>query len=170
MKLVTKIERFWRDPIFKQCRARLRDMSSAKARCGTCSAILVVYMRIVRRRLSWVVGAWMLCQAAAVASAPLALWRTSLPAVGAIADDCCPGVAPGQVCPMHHTKEGGRKCAMRSACSPDSAALVSLSGIVGLPSRAFTKLAESSLSSSLGQRESATLARSTRPESPPPRA
>ena len=32
-------------------------------------------------------------------------------------DKCCPGMLPGQICPMHHTKEGKRTCKMRSACT-----------------------------------------------------
>jgi hypothetical protein len=125
-------------------------------------------MHIVRARLPWIVGAWLLCQSAAFASAPLALWRS--PAASAADDDCCPGVAPGQVCPMHHAKEGARTCAMRSACAPSDAALVALSGGIGVPSRAPVAIADTLAVRSIQASDVITSSRASRPESPPPRA
>lgn len=134
------------------------------------SAILTEYMRIVRRRLPWMVGAWLLCQAAAAASAPLALCCRPASDLAVADEECCPGVAPGQVCPMHHTKEGGRKCVMRSACASNDAALLSLSGIVGLTSRESFSISDRTLWASIAPMQPNTLARASRPESPPPRA
>jgi hypothetical protein len=114
------------------------------------------------------VGAWLLCQAAGLASAPLALWRA--PAEAGIVDECCPGVAPGQVCPMHHAKEGGRTCVMRNACSQSNAALLVLSGGIGVPPRATAAVAVAIDVESVSLTESTTFARTSRPESPPPRA
>src|SRR5256885_1926870 len=131
-------------------------------------------MHFARRRLRWLIGAWLLCQAATVASAPLALWRSSKQAASDAApssdDTCCPGVAPGQVCPMHHTKEGGRKCAMRNACPSAADALVALSGVVGLERRASRSFDDRSAGAPVRHLQSNTIARASRPESPPPRA
>ena len=52
----------------------------------------------------------------------------------ATADDeekCCPGLLPGQVCPMHHHKEGVRTCKMRSVCTGTDASIVALAGGLG---------------------------------------
>src|SRR3954463_13916970 len=91
----------------------------------TNSAKLNVFMSPVRRRLSWLVGAWLLCQIANVAAAPLTFCCQNV----ASSDDeekCCPGLLPGQVCPMHHTKEGVRTCKMRASCAGSDAALIAL--------------------------------------------
>jgi hypothetical protein len=125
-------------------------------------------MRLQRRRLPWIVSAWLLCQAAAVASAPMALWRTG-PTI-AVEDDCCPGVAPGQVCPMHHTKEGQRKCVMHGACASSTAALIALSGGIGLLAHVSVADAPYAAAGAILISESSTLSRLAPPESPPPRA
>jgi hypothetical protein len=125
-------------------------------------------MQRVRRRLPWIVGAWLLCQAAAVASAPLALWRTA-PTIS-VEDDCCPGVAPGQMCPMHHTKEGTRKCVVRGACDTSHAALLALSGGLGLPSLATSPIVRPPSADRIALSRPTTIVRAARPESPPPRA
>jgi hypothetical protein len=114
-----------------------------------------------------VVG-WLVCQAVAVSSAPFALWHAG-PAF-AVEDDCCPGVAPGQVCPMHHTKEGQRKCVVRGACASSSAALIALSGGLGLPARADAAAVVAAANGDVVQGAPDLLTRLARPESPPPRA
>ena len=68
-------------------------------------------MSVVRRRLSWVVGAWLLCQIANVTAAPVMFHCQNV--ATADDDECCPGLLPGQVCPMHHTKAGEKTCKMR---------------------------------------------------------
>jgi hypothetical protein len=126
-------------------------------------------MRVVRRRLSWLICAWLLCQVAGVAASPFAACCD----LAAPADDetkCCPGLLPGQICPMHHTREGDRTCKMRSACGPTDPALFSLSGGLGvLPPQTPTVIAFVP-----GQRLNTLIAsellRAERPESPPPRA
>src|SRR5437763_1488558 len=93
--------------------------------------MLIVFMSRVRRRLSWLIGAWLLCQLANVAAAPLTFCCQNV----ATADDeekCCPGLLPGQVCPMHHTKEGVRTCKMRAVCSGTEASIVALAGGFGV--------------------------------------
>src|SRR6185369_1322872 len=125
-------------------------------------------MSLVRRRLSWLVGAWLLCQAANVAAAPLTFCCQNVATAG---DDekCCPGLLPGQICPMHHTKEGERTCKMRAACAGTDAALVALAG--GLAAMPRTTLVVSAFEP--GELPSharpSTLLRGERPESPPPR-
>src|SRR3954462_11306866 len=93
----------------------------------TNSAKLNVFMSPVRRRLSWLIGAWLLCQIANLAAAPLTFCCQNVATVG---DDekCCPGLLPGQVCPMHHTKEGERTCKMRSVCTGTDASMIALAG------------------------------------------
>ena len=62
-------------------------------------------MSFVRRHLSWMVCGWLVCQMASVAAAPLAFCCKDVPAADPD-DKCCPGLLPGQICPMHHTREG----------------------------------------------------------------
>src|SRR5476649_844396 len=90
-------------------------------------------MSRLRRRLSWLVGAWLLCQVANVSAAPLTFSCQNV-ASAADEEECCPGLQPGQVCPMHHAKKGERTCQMRSSCVSTDAAIVSLaSGIGAMP-------------------------------------
>ena len=126
-------------------------------------------MSRVRRRLSWVIGAWLLCQAASVAAAPLAFSCQNV-ASAADEEECCPGLLPGQVCPMHHAKKGERTCQMRGSCVHTDAAIISLAvGSGVLPS---STLAVSTFDP--GERAfpapQSSILRTDRPESPPPRA
>src|SRR5262245_26765086 len=83
-------------------------------------------MRVIRRRLSWLIVAWLVCQAASLTAAPAM-------AVFDSADPCCEGLGPGQTCPMHHpSRESDRTCKMRSACPTGDAALLSLAGGLGV--------------------------------------
>src|SRR5256885_13429799 len=126
-------------------------------------------MPAVRRRLSWVVAFWLVCQVAGVVAAPLALCCRSTPA----ADDderCCPGLLPGQICPMHHRREGERTCKMRDACSRADASLVALAGIVGLLPDATLCVRAFPIGHPLRAVAPSAIARACRPESPPPRA
>jgi hypothetical protein len=128
-------------------------------------------MRLVRRRLSWIAGLWLVCQVAALAAAPCARCPMSHEASAADANDgCCPGVAPGQYCPMHHTREGGRKCAMHASCGSDTAALASLADGLGLPALSDAVDVTTSTAASLAAIDSTTIVRVTPPDSPPPRA
>src|SRR3954463_3163460 len=124
-------------------------------------------MPFVRRHMSWVVGVWLVCQLAGVVAAPLAFCCRTVQ----VDDDevCCPGLLPGQMCPMHHKREGERTCKMRDACNRADAGLVALAGVVGLlPGRTVVVNAFA-----VGAQPRAAappaIARSSRPESPPPR-
>lgn len=126
-------------------------------------------MSLVRRRLSWLIGAWLLCQVANVAAAPLTFCCQNV----ATADDeekCCPGLLPGQVCPMHHTKEGERTCKMRNACARADAALVALAGGIGVLPPATAVVNTFDLGDRLRTAPRSIILRACRPESPPPRA
>ncbi len=126
-------------------------------------------MLAVRRRVSWIVCLWLACQVAGVVAAPLAFCCQSAVA----ADDdhpCCPGLQPGQICPMHHTRAGERTCKMRDACGRADAGLVSLAGIVGLLPRPTAVVSAFDPGDAIASSAPAALARAYRPESPPPRA
>jgi hypothetical protein len=129
----------------------------------------MLLMPLVRRRLSWVVCVWLACQLAGIAAAPVAFCCRGIQTVD---DDdvCCPGLLPGQICPMHHRVEGKSTCKMRDACGRADASLVSLAGTVGLlPSR--TVVVSTFVSGDrLGAMIPSAIARAYRPESPPPRA
>jgi len=125
-------------------------------------------MTRVRRRLSWVVCVWLACQLAGAVAAPLAFCCRAVP----VDDDevCCPGLLPGQICPMHHKREGDRTCKMRDACGRADAGLVALAGVVGLlpdPTEAVNAFA---FSGAVRAAVPSAIARAYRPESPPPRA
>jgi len=124
-------------------------------------------MSLVRRRLSWIICSWLICQAAGIVAAPLALCCHD--ADSASLPDCCEGVGPGQVCPMHH-KTGDTTCKMRNACAPGDSALISLSGALGvLPSATVDVNVFASGESAAWPAAHAVL-RTTPPDPPPPRA
>lgn len=123
----------------------------------------------VRRRLSWVVSLWLACQMAGVVAAPLAFCCQSVPASDGD-QRCCPGLLPGQICPMHHTREGEPTCKMRDACGRADAGLVALAGVVGLLPRATPPVSVFETGDRIAATASAAIARAYRPESPPPRA
>jgi hypothetical protein len=129
----------------------------------------MLFMSLVRRRLSWLVGIWLLCQAANVGAAPLTFCCQNVATAG---DDekCCPGLLPGQVCPMHHTKEGERTCKMRASCSGTDASIVALAGGLGAlpPKTAVVSVYAVGDLPRLAQHSA--ILRTDRPESPPPRA
>lgn len=126
-------------------------------------------MSRLRRRLSWLVGLWLLCQVANVAAAPVTFCCQNV----ATPDDdekCCPGLLPGQVCPMHHTKEGERTCKMRSICTKSDTALVALAGSLGILPPATTAVNAFALGDLPRLAPQSAIVRAYRPESPPPRA
>jgi len=132
-------------------------------------AVLCVLMLVARRHLSWVVCFWLASQIAGVAAAPLAFcWARVV-----TADDeekCCPGLLPGQVCPMHHTREGERTCKMRDACGRADAALVALAGGFGALPAVTAVVNTFDLGDLLRPTPRSAIVRAYRPESPPPRA
>jgi hypothetical protein len=126
-------------------------------------------MSPVRRRLSWLVGAWLLCQVANVAAAPLTFCCQNVATAGD-EEKCCPGLLPGQVCPMHHTKEGEHTCKMRASCSGSDASLVGLASALGAVPVSTPAVSVFALGEPLRPAQPSAILRSARPESPPPRA
>jgi len=128
-------------------------------------------MLAVRHRLSWIVSLWLSCQIAGVVAAPLAF--CCQPTVAVDEEECCPGLAPGQVCPMHHARKGEKKeptCKMRDACGRADAGLVSLAGIVGLLPAPPAAVSAFEVCDHVNTIVPSALTRAYRPESPPPRA
>ncbi len=125
-------------------------------------------MSVVRRRLSWVVGAWLLCQIANVTAAPVMFHYQTV--ATADDDECCPGLLPGQVCPMHHTKAGEKTCKMRSGCAQSDAALVALAVGIVAPLAKTPSVSAFALGALPHSSPESAIVRAYRPESPPPRA
>jgi hypothetical protein len=129
-------------------------------------------MAAVRRRLSCIVGFWLACQLAGIVAAPLAFCCQPPVAVNG-EEECCPGLAPGQMCPMHHVRKGDRKeptCKMRDACNRGEAGLVSLAGVVGLLPPATASVSDFAIGDTVAALAPSAISRAHRPESPPPRA
>ncbi|MGH9143508.1 MAG: hypothetical protein ACRD2I_20415 [Vicinamibacterales bacterium] len=126
-------------------------------------------MSVVRRRLSWLVGAWLLCQVANVAAAPLTFCCQNVASAGDD-EECCPGLLPGQICPMHHTKEGERTCQMRALCTGTDASLVALAGGLGVMPAETAPVNAFAVGDRPNHSTQSALLRTDRPESPPPRS
>ena len=129
----------------------------------------MVYMSLVRRRMSWVVGAWLLCQIANLAAAPLTFCCQNV-ATAEDEEKCCPGLLPGQVCPMHHTKEGVRTCKMRSVCTGTDASIIALAGGLGAMPGATSFVSAFEPGDLPRLAPPSPILHTERPESPPPRA
>jgi hypothetical protein len=128
-------------------------------------------MHTVRRLLRSVAAAWVVCQLAGVVAAPLAMRFAPAPEPEHHATKCvCPGVAPGQTCPMHHTtRDNGRECLMRSASGPADAALLSLVGTAGLVPSLSSSLVTLQSLEPISAATPCAIARAARPDAPPPR-
>ena len=128
-------------------------------------------MLFVRRRLSWLVCAWLTCQVAGIAAAPIAFCCKDVQAAND-EQDCCEGLEPGQYCPMHHKTAGGGKneCKMRSACAPVDAMLVALAGGTG-PVEGTTAVVNHFVPGEfLPALAPTSIVRTVPPDPPPPRA
>jgi hypothetical protein len=126
-------------------------------------------MSLVRRRIAWVIGAWLLCQIANVSAAPLTFSCQNV-ASAADEEECCPGLLPGQVCPMHHAKKGEPTCQMRSSCAGCDTAIISLAIGAGAPPSSTPAVSTFDLGERIVLAPQSSTLRSDRPESPPPRA
>lgn len=129
-------------------------------------------MRVVERLLPRVVVALLAWQVATVA-APLVF------AGHLFAEDVCtcPGALPGATCPMHkshHDPQPASRnpsdCVMRSATTPSTVALLSLSAHIGVMPERYA-LADVALTRVTGvDHRSVPLGRPDAPEPPPPRS
>src|SRR5689334_12807066 len=126
-------------------------------------------MRRVRRALRAAACGWLAAQLTGLAAAPLALCAHQ-PAAAHEHAACCPGVAPGQVCPMHRTREGAAKCTMRANCRAADAALLSLFAALGVTPPAEHVAEAVRPTGRLVVGSDAPIARASLPDPPPPRA
>jgi hypothetical protein len=118
----------------------------------------------MRRFLRTLAGVWLACQVVGAAS-PLMLLDDRF---GIDQASCCPGVGPGQVCPMHHHSAGGRgTCKMESACAHHDATLLTILAVGVVPPAAATTLADARIAFE-SPLASSTLSRAAAPDVPPP--
>lgn len=96
-------------------------------------------MNRIRRHLTAIGVTWLVFQAGVLAVSPLIDCCATSAQTGAADDEeCCKGMAPGQICPLHKHKHGHAppkdthadaaqsQCAIRGGCGPIDAALLSL--------------------------------------------
>ena len=124
-------------------------------------------MRTVRRHLSWLLRAWLLCQVVALA-APVAMAGTGSVPVDEICT--CPGV-DHDTCPMHHgTTDAGQSalCGMHSAAAPLDVALLSMAGGAGVMPSAVL-LARPVTTALVSLEKSSTIDLVVPHDTPPPR-
>jgi hypothetical protein len=119
----------------------------------------------MRRFLRSIACAWLACQMIAVAS-PLAL---SCDGFGIDHLTCCPGIGPGQICPMHHKSTSDRTtCRMENPCGHHDTMLLTMIAVGILPPASIA-IVSSPFHTWLGSMAESTLGRAVRPDSPPPR-
>jgi len=123
-------------------------------------------MKFVRRHLSWLLSAWLVCQVTALA-APVVLASGA----GTSQELCtCPG-GDHDTCPMHHGQPEGQGVAPTgvAAChAPVDAALLSMAGGAGvLPTVAL--LERPNISARLALAEPTTVDFVSPHDTPPPR-
>jgi hypothetical protein len=132
-------------------------------------------MDVLRARMPWLAGTWLLCQIAGFIAAPVVFGATVHTYTAGVGDaECeCPGTAPGQACPMHKSKshdDDRNACQLRSACSSADTALLTLStggiAVMPAPSSVVVDLAAQVLAGLA----LSPLTRAALPDAPPPRA
>ncbi len=126
-------------------------------------------MRTVRKALRLAVSSWIVIQLAGIAAAPLAVCSKASAAPSDSHGACCPGVGPGQVCPMHKTREGASKCTLGSACHTSDAALLSLLTAIGVTPQCSSAFEPDLSTDRIVSPAERSIARASLPEPPPPR-
>jgi hypothetical protein len=148
-------------------------------------------MRALRQRLPYIAVFGLFIQLGGTAASPLALCCAS-PADASSSkdkdDECCDGLGPGQVCPLHgHAKPAAERtaaadhhaaasppkpaegmCVMTNGCKMPDLALLSMLGSGIVPAR-FAFVVEV-VSSQVRPHSDLPLARTFVPDTPPPRA
>lgn len=113
---------------------------------------------------------WLVLQLAGFAAAPIAMCVDDGGSpVTRHGKACCPGIAPGRICPMHHTREDGGTCTMSGACHAGDVALLSLIASAGVPALRARAVSLSATGDRLQPFVAAPIVRAELPESPPPR-
>src|SRR5579884_2186412 len=129
-------------------------------------SVLLGYSETMRRSLRALAGVWLACQLVALA-APLTLVSDRF---GIDQENCCPGIAPGQFCPMHHHAAGDRTtCKMESACAHHDAALLTILAVGILPP-ASCSIAGAAAASAVRPSEPTAASRAAVPDAPPPKS
>jgi hypothetical protein len=125
-------------------------------------------MRRLRQHFSWIVTAWLLCQASVAVLVPASLCARDI--VGA-QQACTCSHNDGQECPMHHTRsKSPASCSCRSSNDGLTATLASLFGPAAVltPGSAVVAIIATT---DFGTNPDATLVdTSFNPDPPPPRA
>ena len=136
-------------------------------------------MASIRRHLTAVGITCLLFQAVGYAMSPLVSCCAVASRAAIDDDECCKGMAPGQMCPLHKHRQGPKDgvhhdqpaggCATRSGCSPVDPALISLAfGLGILPEPVSLDVIPVSIPVDAGLARVVYRARSLDP--PPPRA
>lgn len=126
-------------------------------------------MSVFRRGLSRLLAVWFVIQIAGVA-APVVV-----AAGGAVEEVCtCPGTEHGATCPMHHRSDttptgSSNPCSVRNAVVPLDAALLPLSGCIGVMPVTTGFSIDMTLARVVERTRNATT-RTELPDFPPPRA
>lgn len=128
-------------------------------------------MRLLRRRLSWMLGGWLVFQCAGII-APVVLSATGWVAVSTCT---CPAAAHGAACPMHHaddreTTGASRRCVIENAAAPIDIALLSLAGGGGLLPRPMIIDRIDPASEHVASLTKVPSSHTELPDAPPPRA
>jgi hypothetical protein len=145
---------------------------TASVKSGESCKLTRQFMHTVCCLLRSVAAVWVACQLAGVVAAPLAMRFAPAPESDNHATKCvCPGIVPGQTCPMHHTtRSDGRECLMRSASGPDEVVLLSLVGTFGLLQNLSRSLVTLQYFEPISATTPSAIARIDPPDAPPPRA
>jgi hypothetical protein len=130
----------------------------------------IIQMESLRRRLSWIVGAWLVYQAAVACVAP-----ASLVAAGMSAELCtCPGGMPGDICPMHKGHHEDTRdpsdCIIRSTSASPDATLLTLLGSIGIVPAVHSLVLDPLVVRRAPEPPSRPLTLSRIPDAPPPRS
>jgi hypothetical protein len=112
---------------------------------------------------------WLVCQLLVLVTTPLALCCERPGSMTHHDETCCPGVGPGQVCPMHHTREGERTCRMVNACGPPDTALSALASGLGILTQSPTSLFVLQPLETVPTDTPSSVNRARHPDAPPPR-
>lgn len=123
-----------------------------------------------RRHLGPFVALWLVCQTAGLVAAPLSLAHVSQATLDS--EEChCPGVGPGQICPMHHKqRESKQTCRMCGTSDAGEVALVVLTVGLGILAPTPGTPVVSHGSESIAATAVSVVSRAEHPDSPPPRS
>jgi hypothetical protein len=123
-------------------------------------------MTRVRRILGRMAAVWLLCQAAGLAAAPLALWIT------APADlvECTCEHGDHAMCPMHHPPASDTRCVIQATQESGTAVLSTLLSGVGVVASASVTIVAPPMTTLLLLELTPAAFRPAPPDPPPPRA